>query len=81
MSGADLSRIDMRNSPEERARLARLSVPAGLCASCRHLRVLASPRSVFVRCGRAESDPAFPRYPPLPVVRCRGYEEEESIAP
>lgn len=55
--------------------LARLSAPAGLCASCGHLRVLASKRSVFVRCGLAEADPAFPRYPPLPVVACRGYEE------
>lgn len=58
---------------EERERLARLAVPAGLCATCRNLRVLASPRSVFVRCGLAEDDPAFPRYPGLPVVRCRGY--------
>jgi len=59
---------------DERERLARLAVPAGLCAACRHLRVLASPRSVFVRCGKAATDPAFPRYPGLPVLRCRGYE-------
>ena len=60
-------------TPEERERLARLAVPAGLCATCRNLRVLASPRSVFVRCGLAEIDPGFPRYPGLPVLRCRGY--------
>ena len=29
--------------------------------------------SVFVRCGLAETDPAFVRYPPLPVRVCRGY--------
>jgi hypothetical protein len=53
--------------------LARLAVHPGLCASCVHLRLLASPRSVFVRCGLAESDPAFPRYPALPVLRCAGF--------
>ncbi len=64
-------------TPEERRRLAALAVPAGLCAGCVHLRVLASRRSVFVRCGLAEVDPAFPRYPVLPVVACPGYEPEE----
>ena len=53
--------------------LARLSAHPGLCATCTHLRLLASPRSVFVRCGLAATDPAFPRYPPLPVRRCAGY--------
>ncbi|HEY0782934.1 MAG TPA: hypothetical protein VGE98_10790 [Thermoanaerobaculia bacterium] len=66
---------------EERERLARLAVPAGLCATCHHLRVLASPRSVFVRCGLAVSDPSFPRYPGLPVLRCRGYEPVAGTAP
>lgn len=59
---------------DERRRLAQLAVPAGLCATCRHLRVLASKRSVFVRCGLAATDPRFPRYPGLPVVACAGYE-------
>jgi hypothetical protein len=53
--------------------LARLAAHPGLCATCEHLSLLASPRSVFVRCGLAASDPTFPRYPPLPVLRCRGY--------
>jgi len=30
--------------------------------------------STFFRCGRADTDPSFPRYPPLPVLECRGYE-------
>lgn len=59
---------------EERSLLARLNVPAGLCATCVRLRLLASKRSVFVRCGRAATDPRFPRYPGLPVVACSGYE-------
>jgi hypothetical protein len=46
---------------------------AGLCATCEHLRVLASKTSVFVRCGLAETDSRFPKYPPLPVRACEGY--------
>ena len=60
-------------SEDERERVRRLPAPAGLCASCRHLVVLSSQRSVFVRCGLAESDPRFPRYPTLPVVACAGW--------
>lgn len=59
--------------PGTRDLLERLPAHPGLCATCGHLRLLASPRSVFVRCGLAESDPAFVRYPPLPVRACRGY--------
>jgi hypothetical protein len=57
---------------EERHLLERLAVPPGLCATCEHLRLLAS-RSVFVRCGLAAVDPRFPKYPPLPVRACAGY--------
>ena len=53
--------------------LTDLATPAGLCATCEHLRVVASKRSVFVRCGLADTDPRFPKYPPLPVVVCAGY--------
>lgn len=59
-----------------REALDRLRVPAGLCAECVHLRLLASRRSVFVRCGLADADPAFPKYPPLPVVACDGFRPE-----
>jgi len=48
---------------------------AGLCATCRHVRLVPSSRGqTFYMCRRAEADPAFPRYPALPVLRCRGYE-------
>lgn len=58
-----------------RARLLlRLGAPAGLCADCRHLRLIESARSVFVRCGLADEDPSFRRYPPLPVRRCQGHD-------
>jgi hypothetical protein len=56
--------------------LADLTAEPGLCRTCGHLRLLASARSVFVRCGLADTDPSFPRYPPLPVLRCRGYRDE-----
>lgn len=46
---------------------------AGLCATCGHLRLQASKTSVFVRCGLAEVDARFPKYPPLPVRVCGGY--------
>jgi hypothetical protein len=59
---------------EETQRLLhRLTANPGLCRTCEHLRLLASARSVFVRCGLAEADPVFPRYPPLPVLSCPGY--------
>lgn len=55
------------------AEVEDLPVDPGLCGTCVHLRLLASARSVFVRCGLAETDPRFPRYPPLPVRGCPGY--------
>lgn len=60
---------------DDRRDLERLSVPAGLCSTCEHLRLLSSARSVFVRCGLAETDRRFSRYPPLPVAACPGYAE------
>jgi hypothetical protein len=51
---------------------------AGLCASCRHVRVVTSDRgSVFVRCAHAAVDPSFAKYPRLPVTACRAYQEAE----
>jgi hypothetical protein len=57
----------------DRSALDRLPLHPGLCATCVHLELQASPRSVFVRCALADSDPAFPRYPRLPVRACAGY--------
>jgi hypothetical protein len=31
-------------------------------------------RSLFWRCERADTEPEFPRYPTLPVLRCHGFE-------
>jgi len=48
----------------------------GLCQSCIHARVQKNTRgSAFWRCARADTDPRFRRYPPLPVLQCAGHEE------
>ena len=53
----------------------------GLCAACKHVRVIRSDRgSVFYLCRRSATDPSYPQYPRLPVLFCRGYEEEEKCA-
>lgn len=47
---------------------------AGLCASCEHCRIVRGERSTFYLCQRSFTDPAYPKYPPIPVMACRGYE-------
>ncbi len=50
----------------------------GLCFACSHGRAQANARgSTFWRCLRADSEPDFLRYPPLPVERCRGFEARD----
>lgn len=50
----------------------------GLCSICRHVRIIGNRRgSRFYLCGRSATDPRFRRYPPLPVLRCFGYEPGE----
>ena len=51
--------------------------PAGLCDSCRHQQVVRNTRgSVFSLCLRSRTDPAFPKYPRLPVRACPGFEQK-----
>jgi len=53
--------------------------PAGLCDSCRHQRLVSNTRgSTFSLCERSRTDPSFPKYPRLPVLSCRGYEQRVS---
>jgi hypothetical protein len=59
---------------------------AGLCDLCRHQQLVPNTRgSVFSLCRRSRTEPErFPRYPPLPVVECEGYErsgEDDDAAP
>jgi hypothetical protein len=47
----------------------------GLCFDCAHGRKIESDRSsVFYLCELAASDPSYPKYPRLPVIRCAGYQ-------
>lgn len=51
----------------------------GLCASCKHVRIVRSERgTTFYLCNLAEADSRFEKYPRLPVLRCPGYERESS---
>ncbi len=36
---------------------------------------------MFSLCERSHSDPAYPRYPRVPVVRCGGWESRERSEP
>jgi hypothetical protein len=53
----------------------------GLCPVCLHCRIVQTARSTFYLCGRSATDPAFPKYPRLPVVRCAGYEPRPTAGP
>jgi hypothetical protein len=49
--------------------------PAGLCDSCRHQKLIRTGRgSEFSMCLRSKVDPAYPKYPRVPVTQCPGYE-------
>ena len=68
--------------PQEQAGEHSLRAPhsaqqgIGLCETCCHRRVVKNTRgSVFHLCGRSRDDPSYPRYPRLPVLSCRGYEQ------
>ena len=53
-------------------------VEAGLCASCTHVRLIASSRgATFYMCQLSADDPRFPRYPRLPVLSCEGYAPDD----
>jgi hypothetical protein len=50
----------------------------GLCAACRHARsIVSSGAKTFYQCLRAELEPAYPKWPRLPVLSCPGYEPGE----
>jgi hypothetical protein len=51
----------------------------GLCATCVHCRVVRTRRSAFYLCQRSFTDPRFPKYPRLPVLRCIGHEPGEPV--
>jgi len=47
----------------------------GLCDTCVHQQLVPNTRgSVFSLCLRSRTEPAYPRYPRIPVLECSGYE-------
>ena len=63
----------MSSEPQPAARPGGPS--AGLCESCAHQRLVRNTRgSSFSLCERSREEPAYPRYPHLPVIECSGYE-------
>ena len=47
----------------------------GLCSTCTHAKEMRNDRdSVFLLCLLSRSDPLYPKYPRLPVLRCEGYD-------
>jgi hypothetical protein len=53
---------------------ARSAVGAGLCDTCAYQQVVRNTRgSSFSLCRRAREDPAYPRYPRIPVLACPGH--------
>ena len=50
--------------------------PRGLCDSCLHQRLVPNTSRFGLLALRASrDDPAYPRYPRLPVAACPGHEE------
>jgi hypothetical protein len=61
-------------NPEPGSRNLEPAVALSLCRRCVHARrVTSSKGSVFILCALSASDPRFPKYPPLPVIRCDGF--------
>jgi len=47
---------------------------AGMCETCAHAKIILSDRgSQFWRCMLSDTNPAFPKYPRLPVLTCSGW--------
>jgi hypothetical protein len=54
----------------------------GLCEHCINVQVIETRRgSRFFRCRLADIDPAFVRYPPLPVISCPGFAPIDEAEP
>ncbi len=49
-----------------------------LCESCRWMREVTTQKSRFLLCELSKTDPAYPKYPPQPVVRCEGYLQKQA---
>ena len=51
-------------------------VRSGLCPLCAFSRRVGTARGTqFLLCARSKLEPEFVRYPPQPVLRCRGFND------
>jgi hypothetical protein len=58
-----------------------MAPPVGLCDHCLHQRVVRNTRgSSFSLCRRSTEDKRYPKYPPIPVLRCPGFERRQADA-
>jgi hypothetical protein len=57
--------------------MGAVAMTQSLCETCKNNRDVLTARSRFLLCQLSKSDPAYPKYPPQPVVRCEGYERKE----
>jgi hypothetical protein len=49
-----------------------------LCETCAWVRAVVTPKgSRFLLCLLSQTESAYPKYPPQPVVRCDGYRTKE----
>ena len=49
-----------------------------LCETCARMREVITPKgSRFLLCRLSQTDPAFAKYPPQPVVHCAGYQQKD----
>jgi len=56
----------------------------GLCRRCQHARQVPTGRTLYWMCELSLTDPAYAKYPRLPVLACPGYEprpESDPAAP
>jgi hypothetical protein len=49
----------------------------GLCRRCRLAQRVPTPALLYWMCRRSLTDPAYPKYPRLPVGSCPGFEPGE----
>ncbi len=54
------------------------AVMDSLCETCTWMREVVTPKgSRFLLCQLSQSNPAYRKYPPQPVVRCASYWKKE----
>ena len=53
-----------------------------LCETCVSMREVITPKgSRFLLCQLSQTDSAFPKYPPQPIVRCDGFRPRDTNEP